>query len=127
MGENLTDFIFDVAMIAVFIAALSLFLLLNPASEKTVDLIESTINRDKDVMESREDVGEYTTVTGAEIIGNLVNGLETDIKIGSMNVDMENYKPYDFDYDKIDETGVYKVKRNIDPDGKVDLVIYELE
>jgi len=36
MGENLVDFLFDVAVVFVFVMALSLFLYLNPLSNKNV-------------------------------------------------------------------------------------------
>ena len=127
MGENLTEFIFDVAMTMLFIVALSLFLVLNPASEKVVDLLESTINRDKDVMESVMPGSEYATVTGADIIGNIINGLETDIEIGGKYIDAENTNPYNFDFASIDKTGVYKIRTHIGSDGIVESIVYELE
>ncbi|WP_010250305.1 hypothetical protein [Acetivibrio cellulolyticus] len=128
MGENLADFLFDVAMILVFVSALSLFLFLNPLSEKNVELLAGTINRDKEVAENRVYNSEYTTVTGADIISDIINGLEADIIVDSKYIskDVDIFKD-DFSFSSINERGNYKVKRNIDSNGIVESVKYESE
>lgn len=126
MDENLADFLHDVFMVLVFITALSLFFVLNPASKNTVELIEGTINSDKDVMESKEYEKEYVTVTGADIIGNILSGLETDINVSGKYIAFDE-SPYAIDYSSINETGMYKVTPLIGHDGVVKSVEYQLE
>ena len=126
MDENLADFLHDVFMVMVFISALSLFFVLNPASRNTVELIEANINSDKDVMESKEFEKEYVTVTGADIIGNILNGLETDIYVSGKQITVDE-SPYAIDYSSISKTGQYKVIPYIGQDGLVKSVEYQLE
>jgi hypothetical protein len=126
MDENLADFLHNVFMVLVFISALSLFFVLNPASRNTVELIEANINSDKDIMESKEYEKEYVTVTGADIIGNILNGLETDISVSGNRITVDE-SPYVIDYSSIDRTGTYKVIPLIGQDGFVKLVEYQLE
>lgn len=126
MDENLADFLHDVIMVMVFISALSLFFVLNPASRNTVELIEGNINSDKDVMESKEYEKEYVTVTGADIIGNILNGLETDISVSGKQITVDE-SPYAIDYSSINKAGIYKVKPYIGHDGLVKSVEYQLE
>ena len=126
MDENIAGFIFDVVMVMFFITALSVFMFLNPASENTVKLLESTINKDKDVMESTEYKEKYITVTGADIIANILNGLETNIMVDGNEIPVDE-KPYAFDYSIIKETGIYKVTPRIGRDGLIYKVEYELE
>ncbi len=128
MGENLADFLFDVAMVFVFVSALSLFMFLNPLSDKNVELLKSTINRDKEIAENRIYNKEYTTVTGADIIGDIINGLETDIIVDSEYIYKDvNIFDDDFSFLGINENGQYRVTRNIDSTGKVESVEYESE
>lgn len=128
MSENLADFLFDVAMVLVFVIALSLFLYLTPLSSKNVELLSNTINRDKEITENREYNMDYTTVTGADIIGNIINGLETDIRVDGWYIHKdENFYADDFKFDSINERGRYKVKKDINSNGIVELVEYESE
>ena len=128
MGENLADFLFDVAMVFMFVMALSLFLFLNPLSDKNVELLAGTINRDKEIAENRAYNMEYTTVTGADIIGDLIKGLETDIIVDSEYIFKDvNIFDDEFNFYNINERGKYKVTRNIDSKGIVESVEYESE
>jgi len=71
---------------------------------------------------------EYTTVTGADIIGNIMNGLETDIIVDSEYIPKDvNIFSDDFSFSSIDERGKYRVIRNINSEGIVELVEYESE
>lgn len=101
---------------------------MNPLSEKNVELLAGTINRDKEVAENRVYNSEYTTVTGADIISDIINGLEADIIVDSKYIskDVDIFKD-DFSFSSINERGNYKVKRNIDSNGIVESVKYESE
>lgn len=128
MGENLADFLFDVAMVFVFVMALSLFLRLNPLAKKNVDLLSASINMSTEILENKKYNMEYTTVTGADIIGNIVNGLETDIIVDSQYIPKDvNYFSDDFNFNIINKRGKYKVIKNINSHGIVESVKYESE
>lgn len=128
MGENLADFLFDVAMVLMFVIALSLFFNLNPLSKKNIELLSASITMDKEIAESVEYNVEYTTVTGADIIGNIINGLETDIIVDNQYIPKDvNYFSEEFNFNIINKSNKYKVTRNINSQGIVESVEYESE
>lgn len=128
MGENLADFLFDMAMVFVFAIALSLFFSLNPLGKKNIELLSASINMNTEIAENKKFNMEYTTVTGADIIGNIVNGLETDIIVDSQYIPKDvNFFSEDFNFNIIDMRGRYKVTKNINSLGIVESVKYESE
>jgi len=128
MGENLADFLFDMAMVFVFAIALSLFFSLNPLAKKNIELLSASINMNTEIAENKKFNMEYTTVTGADIIGNIVNGLETDIIVDSQYIPKDvNFFSEDFNFNIIDMRGRYKVTKNINSLGIVESVKYESE
>jgi len=126
MSENLSDFLFHAFMIAVFIAALTLFFVLSPASERVVSVLEGTINDNDAVIEVKEFDSEYMTVTGAEIIGDIISGIETDIYVDGTLIETTD-NPFELDFSFINEYGTYREDIIIDSDGKVEEVHYYLE
>jgi hypothetical protein len=126
MSENLSDFLFNAFMIAVFIAALTLFFVVSPASERVISVLEGTINDNDAVIEIEEFDNEHILVTGAEIIGNIISGIETDIYIDGTLIETTD-NPFELDFSFINEYGTYREVIIIDSDGKVEEVHYYLE
>lgn len=126
MSDNLSDFLFNAFMIAVFIAALTLFFVVSPASERVISVLEGTINDNDAVIEIEEFDNEHILVTGAEIIGNIISGIETDIYVDGTLIETTD-NPFELDFSFINEYGTYREDIIIDSDGKVEEVHYYLE
>lgn len=123
MNENTLDFLYNIAMIIIFITALSLFFILLPRSETTVALLKESMSRDKAIYESNSSVEEYT-VSGAEIIGNIHLGLSTDIQVDSIYIPLD-IDATSFDYSFISPESRYEVWNYIGLDGKLDWIVYK--
>ncbi|HEX2945644.1 MAG TPA: hypothetical protein VHT96_06790 [Clostridia bacterium] len=122
MNDNLAEFLFNTAMVVFFVAAVSLFFLMNDFSNDMVSLVQQNINQQKEVVEVREEVPD-NTLKGDEIIANIISGAANSVttssafSIDGTGYDVEN--PFDFEhYSDIDVTSDYSADPVCDTKGK---------
>lgn len=136
MDENLMDFIFQVSVIFLFVAAISIFMMLNNNASLTLEIVKEGVNQERSISEGNYDNEGYY-VSGAEIINSIHNGLEVDITVvNGVNSELINtnviedfYTRTDLNdkadvYSKIDANARYHVTYTIDGNGVVKGVTY---
>ncbi|MBP7176901.1 MAG: hypothetical protein KBA53_11905 [Thermoclostridium sp.] len=123
MDENVSKIIASASVVFLVVAALSLFFILYRDSTDTVSLINRGINDRGALFESSGQKAQNTEVQGSEIVGNIKNGLETDIFIDSVYISCSE-DVQAFDFSTIDKTAWYSVRYLFNPTGEVTSVQY---
>lgn len=108
MEENFVKAISYAAVIVTLIVAISLFFVLYESCEDILSFVNKALT-DKGVVYQAEEICEEKTVTGAEIIGSMLNGLKTGIFIDSVFVS-EAVDADSFNYSLIDISSLYTVE-----------------
>lgn len=120
LDENISDFIFNVAMIMLFIAGLSIFFMLYPLSNKNNDLIRQNIGNGKEVMQVAASDAVPFKISGAELIGKIYSGLDYDIIVDGKEYSKSNFQDEITDLDAVatneylDEKNLYSLGEDID-------------
>lgn len=139
MDENTTGFLFDISMAILFIAALSLFLVIYPKTVNNLKLLKNSVNSERAIQVDKNGAREYT-VSGAEIIGNIHAGQDTQVYVSDGSNSYLVYKKYKdtydedqdgdideeiekADYSKIDAGSDYVVEKFVE-DGKIVSIEY---
>ncbi|MFZ5988349.1 MAG: hypothetical protein ACOYWZ_14650 [Bacillota bacterium] len=137
MDENLMDFIFQVSVIFLFVAAISIFMMLNNNASLTLEIVKEGVNQERSISEGNYDNEGYY-VSGAEIINSIHNGLEVNIVVNGFEINKDNYstsyeEEIDFRsnsndkadvYSKIDANTKYNVTYSFKENGEIDKIIY---
>ncbi len=123
MFSSLNKFMFKVSLIVFFIAAISLFLVMDNNTNELLELVErSYINGDGIIVKSYNEIDKK--YKGYEIISKIIFGMEYDIEIDGNNIEKDiDYKIMDFSI--INEDGIYILSLDIDSSGKIIKEIYK--
>jgi hypothetical protein len=122
MEENIFKSISYAAVTFFLIAAISLFFTLYENCGHTLTIVNKAIT-DKGAVYQTENICEDKTVSGAEIIGSIKNGLKTDIFIDSVCV-FANTDANSFNYSLIDILSLYTVEYIFSPAGETECIKY---
>lgn len=142
MGENLSDFIYKVSVLFIFIAAVSVYMLLYGNASSLIEVVKENMYEDKALTQGSYENEEYTA-TGAEIISSIRSGLDVDIYVDGVKiekVDREansglredmvgnsttvNANDTEDVYSKVIPDAMYAVSYNIDANGVITEVVY---
>lgn len=119
MDENLADFLYKVSVIFIFIAAVSVFLLLYNNASSLVDIVKEGMYEEKSAVEDYYDNEEYY-FTGAQIISSIHDGLEFDIYVDGVKIDKLEKDVYS----KVLLDAKYCVSYDFDVNGKITGISY---
>lgn len=123
MSENTVDFLYDIMMTVLFIAALTLFFVIHSASGDTLKLLKTSISDERAVYESHSDIDEYE-VSGAEIIMSIYSGLTTDIEVDGTFIPKDTDAAV-FNFSVISPWRKYKMIYDMDTHGEIVQIVYD--
>jgi hypothetical protein len=123
MNENITDFIFEISAVAMFIAALSLFIIINRASLLSIDVAKESTNNNILVYEGNYNAVENETYYGYEIVASIIRGLDYDIYIDANLIGKDDAaQTVDLSIIELDKS--YNYKLVIDRYGVINYIQY---
>ncbi len=125
MDENITKTISYISAVLFMLGAVTLFFILYRGSSGAIGLV-NRIKTDKGAVYQSKFYDSAKTVTGADIVGSIRSGLETDICIDTVFVygdaDVNNF--HTFDYSLVDSEALYSVEYIFSPSGEVCYILY---
>ncbi|MCX7772806.1 MAG: hypothetical protein N2376_06815 [Clostridia bacterium] len=122
MTENLAEFLFNALVLALFVLALVIFLLVFPNSEGNLQALTSTIHESRQLVQHQIEET-YPTRTGGQLLFSLYQGLETDIIVDGTYLPKGSDAKM-ADYISIAPDAEYTEKWYMDTNGRVNLVVY---
>lgn len=142
MGENLADFIYKVSVLFIFVAAVTVYMLLYGNASSLIEVVKQNMYEDKTLTQGSYENEEYAA-TGAEIISSIRSGLDVNIYVDGVKIEkvdrkansglredmagnssIVNANDTGDVYSKVIPDAKYAVSYNIDANGVITEVIY---
>lgn len=127
MNESLSEFIFYMTVVVFFVAAVTLYFVMNGFSNDMVDFVRSDINSQNEIIQIIEEKKELT-VSGEEILSDILSGSfeDLDLTVDGVGFGKSAGNPYEFDnYHYIDPNARYVPEAVFNASGDLTGVIYE--
>jgi len=118
MERSVTEFIWQMIILILFIGALSLFFLVNTSIRDTMSLVDSHISQDRNMTDASSEVSGAVMsdrVLGGSIILQISEGLEVPIVVDGFYYGLDSM----VELSAIEETATYRRSYAIDTEGKL--------